>query len=97
MRKEGIFLRRAANQSAIEGFFIDWDVLTCMRIDVVSLHIVAINKAIIFVLGVISTVIFKALPIEILSEGSVRKISRLVPQIFMVLLHLFLFTTRFNI
>lgn len=42
-----------------------------MRIDIECFHVIAIYKAIVFILGILPTVVLEALPIKILPEGSV--------------------------
>lgn len=62
-----------------------------MRIDIVSLQVVSIDKAISLMMDVLVAIVLKALAVEILAEGSVGEISRLVFQLFVILLHLLFF------
>lgn len=62
-----------------------------MRIDIVSLQVISIDKAISLVMYVLISVVLKALTVEVLAEGSVGKIARLVFELFVILLHLLFF------
>jgi hypothetical protein len=42
-----------------------------MGVDVVGLQVVAVDETISLVRGVVSTVVFEALPVEVFAEGSV--------------------------
>jgi hypothetical protein len=55
----------------IEGLFADGKVFSCVRVDVICFHVVAVDKSICFVGGVVPAIIFEALSVEILPEGGV--------------------------
>jgi len=54
----------------VKGLLIDRHILSSVRVDVKSFHVVSIDKAINFVTGVVAAVVLKALPIEVLPESS---------------------------
>jgi hypothetical protein len=84
LREVDIFIWGSADQGMVEGFFIDGEIFSCMRIDVMGFHIVSVNDAVSFMVGVIATIVFKALAVEIFTEGGVGEVAGLVSELFVV-------------
>lgn len=74
----------------IKGLFVDWDVVASVGIDIVCLQVVPIDEAISFVMNVLIAIVLEALSIEIFSKGCIRKVSRLLSEILMIIFHILL-------
>lgn len=83
-------LRICINQRMIIRLFINWPILSSMRINVVCFHIIAINDPIAYCMCVLSAIVFKDLSVKMLSEGSIREIARCLMQLAVIIAYLLL-------
>lgn len=59
----------------VEGLLIIGEVMSCMGVDIVSLQVIPIYKPISLLMDILISVIFKALPIEVLPKCSVGEVA----------------------
>ena len=64
-------IRTGTNQRMIKGLFIHRPIIPSMRIDIMRFHVITINNAIIDSFRILSPIIFKNLPVKVLSKGRI--------------------------
>ena len=63
-----VFIGGSTDKRMIEGFLVDRHVFPCVRIDIKSFHVIAIDKTISFVGCIISAIVLEALTVKVLPE-----------------------------
>lgn len=67
-------IRTGTNQRMIKGLFIHRPIIPSMRIDIMRFHVITINNAIIDSFRILSPIIFKNLPVKVLSKGRIWQV-----------------------